>query len=108
MELEKFISISTALGCENRVKIINLLSAKNLCNCQILEYFHISQPTLSTHMKILLNADLVIEHPNGKWKIYELNKKILDEYISECKRIFTPNAEIYNIKKCENIKKSKK
>lgn len=103
MDLKKFVSISMALGNENRVKIINLLSSKNLCSCQILEYFHISQPTLSAHMKILKNAGLVIEYPSGKWKNYELNKKTLDEFILGCKDI--ANKKPLDIKECKECNK---
>ena len=34
---------------------------------------HITQPTLSHHMKILCDVDLVIGRKEGKWMHYRLN-----------------------------------
>ncbi len=48
--------ICKALGDENRVQIIKMLTGGELCACKILDAFNITQPTLSHHMKILFFA----------------------------------------------------
>ena len=42
-----------ALGDANRLQIVQLLTQGEMCACKLLEYFQITQPTLSHHMKVL-------------------------------------------------------
>lgn len=68
-----------ALGDETRIKIFHMLSDGELCACKILEEFHITQPTLSYHMKILCDSGLVDNRRDGVWRKYSINEKSLDE-----------------------------
>ena len=43
------------------------------CACELLEKFRITQPTLSHHMKILSDCELVQSRKDGKWTFYEIN-----------------------------------
>lgn len=65
--------IFKALGDENRLRILNMLRSEERCACMLLDEMHISQPTLSHHMKILCDANLVIGRKEGKWMHYQLN-----------------------------------
>lgn len=67
-----------ALGDETRVKIFNMLSNGELCACNILEEFHITQPTLSYHMKTLCESGLVDSRRDGVWIKYSININSLD------------------------------
>lgn len=62
-----------------RLKIIDILSCDELCACQLLEKFDISQPTLSHDMRKLEEAGLVTSRREGKNTYYSLNKASLDE-----------------------------
>ena len=69
-----------ALGDSTRVKIIELLKInQNLCGCNLLEYFSITQPTLSYHMKILVESQLVVGEKKGSWTHYHLNQERMRE-----------------------------
>ncbi len=59
--------ICRALGDSNRLEIIQMLSDGEKCGCRLLEKFEITQPTLSHHMKILSESDLVSSRKEGKW-----------------------------------------
>lgn len=48
-----------ALGDPKRALIVDMLSCGELCACDILEKFEMSQSTLSHHMKILCECGLV-------------------------------------------------
>lgn len=67
-----------ALGDETRVKIFHMLSNGELCACNILEEFHITQPTLSYHMKILCESGLVNSRKDGVWMKYSINIDVLE------------------------------
>jgi len=64
-----------AMGDENRITILTLLQAGERCACQLQETLNISQPTLSHHMHILLNANLVNARKDGKWIYYSLSQE---------------------------------
>jgi len=66
------VALFKALDDANRLMIVDMLSCGELCACKILERFHITQPTLSHHMKILCDCGLVVGRKEGKWTYYSL------------------------------------
>lgn len=73
-----------ALSDETRLQIIDLLSCGELCACDILENLSITQPTLSYHMKILADSNLVQARKDGSWMKYTLNQ----EHVDSAQRFF--------------------
>ena len=51
---------------------------QELCACNILEEFNITQPTLSYHMKILTECGLVKGVKEGSWMKYTINNERLE------------------------------
>lgn len=74
-----YIKYFKALSDENRLMIIDMLSCGELCACEILEKFNITQPTLSHHMKILCSCGLVSARKEGKWIHYSLNTEKVEK-----------------------------
>lgn len=72
--------ICKALGDSNRLAIIKMLSDGEKCGCKLLEYFEITQPTLSHHMKVLCDCGLVNARKDGKWSHYSINCETLDSF----------------------------
>lgn len=58
----------------NRLQILELLQTGEKCACVLLEDLHISQSTLSYHMKILCESGVVVSHTVGKWTHYEISE----------------------------------
>ena len=75
--------ICKALGDENRLQIIKMLAGGELCACKILDAFNITQPTLSHHMKILTECNLVASRKEGKWTYYSINCEKFSEFKSD-------------------------
>lgn len=69
---KKMALIFKALGDENRIRILKLLSGGEKCACRLLEELNISQPTLSHHMKVLCDAGIVTARKEGKWMHYSI------------------------------------
>jgi len=65
--------ILKALSDQSRLQIIDLLSCGEKCGCEILESFKFTQPTLSHHMKVLIDCGLVESRKDGVWNLYKLN-----------------------------------
>jgi ArsR family transcriptional regulator, arsenate/arsenite/antimonite-responsive transcriptional repressor len=68
-----------AVADETRLKIVEMLSCGEMCACDILEFFHITQPTLSYHMKILTDCGIVTSRKEGSWVIYGNNTELIKE-----------------------------
>ena len=79
METRDMILICKALSDTKRLEIVQILSDGEKCGCKILDKFNITQPTLSHHMKILVDCGLVNDRKEGKWHHYSLNKKVIRE-----------------------------
>ena len=78
MNYTDYVLLLKALADETRLKIVEMLSKEDLCACKILEHFSITQPTLSYHMKILCDSEVVIGTRNGARMNYSQNKEILE------------------------------
>ena len=76
---EKKAKIFKAFCDPNRLMIIDILKDNEQCACKLLEQLNIGQPTLSHHMKILCDLEIVKDTKNGKWTHYYLNKEKLEE-----------------------------
>lgn len=71
---KKITRVLKALADENRIRILYLLSErKDLCVCEIREVIGLSQPTISSHLKLLENNELVTFNKDGKWVNYSMN-----------------------------------
>ena len=102
-EYEINAKILKALSDPNRLKIIDLLSCGEKCGCEVLESFKFTQPTLSHHMKVLMDCGLIEARKDGTWNQYKLkvnngNKLVLFllKLITE-KENCTCNNEKYEI-----------
>lgn len=82
-----------SISDQKRLKIIDMLSCGELCACEILEKFDISQPTLSCDMKKLEEAKLVKSRREGKNTYYSLNKKSLDHLLDRLESIFSDDPD---------------
>src|ERR671936_431192 len=68
-----------ALADPHRVKIINLLatSPDPVCVCEFTEPLGLSQPTVSHHLKKLVQAGLLRREQRGTWAYYSLDRDAL-------------------------------
>jgi ArsR family transcriptional regulator, arsenate/arsenite/antimonite-responsive transcriptional repressor len=75
--MRELADIFKALGDPIRLEIVKLLLGKELCVCDILAAFKVSQPTISHHLKVLKYAGLVNDNRDGKWIYYSLNPEAI-------------------------------
>ena len=78
-----------AISDPKRLRIVDMLSGGELCACRILEEFHITQPTLSHDMKVLLEAGIVRDRREGKNIFYSLNPERLASFQNTLREITT-------------------
>lgn len=65
--------IFKALGDPTRVRLLSLIAENGeACICELTEPVGLSQPTVSHHMKQLVDAGLVTREQRGKWAYYRI------------------------------------
>ncbi len=74
--------IFKALKDPTRRQILKLLRDKDMSAGEIAQHFNMSKPSISHHLEILKNADLVSATKKGQFIIYSLNTTIIDEIIN--------------------------
>ena len=79
MDYRNDAKLFKALSDENRLQILAQLNAEEKCACVLLEKLAISQPTLSHHMRVLVDARLVECRREGKWMHYSLRRGAKEE-----------------------------
>ena len=94
------IKILKALGETNRLKIIDMLSSGEKCACIILESFHFTQPTLSHHMKVLMDSGIVKCRKEGTWMYYSLDIELCDDFMRFLNSILSNDEKCLCSTKC--------
>lgn len=79
---------------ENRLRILELLRSGEKCACKLLEELHISQSTLSHHMKLLCDAGVVQGRKEGKWVHYSIDTQGAEKAVDLLKEQLKVNARI--------------
>lgn len=70
------IPILKVLCDETRLAILSMLSRAEMNGCEINRAFACSQPTISYHMRLLVEAGLVCSRKEGCAVIYSVNQEI--------------------------------
>ena len=66
------LRITKALSDIQRLRILMILRAGELCVCQIIAVVGLAPSTVSKHLSILSAADLVDSRKDGRWAYYRL------------------------------------
>ena len=77
-----------ALADPIRREILNLLKEGALSAGEITEHFEVTGASISRHLSVLKEADLIRDKREGKYIIYDLNASVLEEtmlWIAELK-----------------------
>jgi ArsR family transcriptional regulator, arsenate/arsenite/antimonite-responsive transcriptional repressor len=71
-----------ALNDETRRQIVELLKKGDMTAGDIADHFSISKPSISHHLDLLKQADIVSAEKKGQFIYYSLNATVLDEIIT--------------------------
>jgi ArsR family transcriptional regulator len=75
-EAEATAELFKSLGDPARVRIVNLLATTSepVCVCELVEPLGVSQPTVSHHLKKLVDVGLLDREQRGKWAYFSLKR----------------------------------
>ena len=79
-----------ALADPTRREILNMLKQGSLSAGEIVERFDMTGASISRHLSVLKDADLIHDRREGKFIYYELNASVLEEimlWISDLKGV---------------------
>lgn len=68
--MRQVMAITHALADESRTRAMMALRHGELCVCQIVELLQLAPSTVSKHMSILREANLVLGRKEGRWMYY--------------------------------------
>ncbi len=74
-EAERLARIFKALSDSTRVRLVSLIAAHTdgeACVCDLTDPVGLSQPTVSHHLKQLVEAGLLTREQRGKWAYYRV------------------------------------
>lgn len=74
-EIQDQVKVFKALSSEIRIRILWLVSCCDMCPCVLKEYLKIGDSTLSYHLNVLENTDLITGRPEKNWRIFSITEK---------------------------------
>jgi DNA-binding transcriptional ArsR family regulator len=80
------VNLLASIANKNRWRILEILSNGEICVCKLPLLISITQPAISQHLKVLLEAGLVDVRQEGAKRLYflSLNGKMIFSTISAC------------------------
>lgn len=86
---ERLARIFKALGDPTRVRLVSLVAAHEgaeACVCDLTEPVGLSQPTVSHHLKQLVDAGILTREQRGRWSYYRVVDGALDSLADALRR----------------------
>src|SRR5213596_3886562 len=77
----RMAEVAKALADPIRMQLVDVLRkhAGNVCVCELVPLFELSQPTVSHHLKVLREAGIVGSERRGLWAYYYVNPDAVKE-----------------------------
>ena len=76
---DKAVMLFHALSDETRLEILERLKDGEQCVCDLMDAVGAAQSRLSFHLKVLKEAGVIEDRPEGRWVYYSLNQAIVTE-----------------------------
>lgn len=78
-----------ALSDETRLELLDRLKQGEQCVCELTDALQTGQSRLSFHLRVLKEAGLIHDRPEGRWMYYSLNREgleNLEDFLDELKK----------------------
>jgi ArsR family transcriptional regulator len=86
------VLFAKAIADETRQKIMKICCCEWLSVNEIVEHLNVTQPTVSHHLAILREADLVNVREEGKQTFYQLNQNRITSCCGQLRTTFAPDV----------------
>ncbi|MEQ1794208.1 MAG: metalloregulator ArsR/SmtB family transcription factor [Nitrospira sp.] len=85
----KAATLFHALSDQTRLELIEKLKDGERCVCELTDALQTGQSRLSFHLRVLKEAGLIRDRPEGRWMYYSLNREgleDLEDFVGELKQ----------------------
>jgi len=92
-EAESLATVLKAIAEPTRLRLVSLIAAHadaEACVCDLTAPVGLSQPTVSHHLKILVDAGVLQREQRGKWAYY----KLVPATFASLSRLLTPPSSV--------------
>src|SRR5688572_14729743 len=93
LNIEMLNVVFRALDDGTRRAILDLLRRGDLAAGAIADHFKVSKPTISHHLDLLKQADLILAERRGQFIVYSLNTSVVDDCIGWLLKLKQKRAE---------------
>ena len=73
--MRQLVKTFKALSDETRLRILNVLTERECCVCEVMQSLDISQTRASRNLSALYDAGFLKVRRNGLWVLYSIDKK---------------------------------
>jgi ArsR family transcriptional regulator len=94
------VSLFHALSDETRLVIMERLKDGEQCVCDLTDALKTGQSRLSFHLKVLKDAGLITDRPEGRWIYYSLNVETLEELKEVVQSLQGSRPEVGSSSRC--------
>ncbi|MBX6389714.1 MAG: helix-turn-helix transcriptional regulator [Frankia sp.] len=91
-DAERLAAVLKAIAVPARLRLLSMIYAREggeACVCELTEPLGLTQPTVSHHLKVLVDAGLVSRDKRGVWAYY----RAVPSALATLGAIFTPPAD---------------
>lgn len=97
---DKGVSLFHALSDRTRLEIMERLKEGECCVCDLTDVMKAAQSRLSFHLKVLKDAGLIVDRPEGRWVYYSLNAEALEELEAVVKSLRSSRPRVGTSPRC--------
>ncbi|HJT19126.1 MAG TPA: metalloregulator ArsR/SmtB family transcription factor [Nitrospira sp.] len=99
-DLTRAAAVFHALSDETRLRILDRLRSGEQCVCELTDILRAAQSRLSFHLRVLKEAGLIRDRPEGRWMYYALNEEALDEVEEFIATVKKPAKDAHSNRQC--------
>ncbi len=81
--MKELIKVYKALSDESRLRVLNLLLARECCVCEVMQVLEISQSKASRILSTLYDVGFLKLRKNGLWSLYSINEDDMDTQLQD-------------------------
>lgn len=91
-QAQRLAKVFKALSDPVRLRLLSLIASHpggEVCVCNLVDAFNVTQPAISHHLKVLRDADLVTSERRGPWAYYSMRT----DAFPALRALFGPSAQ---------------
>ena len=81
--MKDIVKVFKTLSDDTRLRILNLLTQRECCVCEVIQALLISQTRASRNLRILYDAGFLKLRKEGLWALYSIDDSVMKGYLGD-------------------------